>query len=99
MADYSKVLGVAAADITKVEGVAKADISKVIGASKPSGVTTATKWIAGATNGKVFKSAVANAGSGWAELVDLGGGNGKSITIGQDSLGNKRWVLHRTSNT
>ena len=99
MADISKVSGVAAADIDSVAGVGAANISKVSGVTKSAGAATATKWLVGATNGKVFKSAVANAGSGWAELVDLGGGNGKSITIGQDSLGNKRWVLHRTSNT
>ena len=99
MPNISKVSGVAGADIDSVTGVAATNISKVSGVTKAAGAATATKWLAGATNGKVFKSAVANAGSGWAELVDLGGGNGKSITIGQDSLGNKRWVLHRTSNT
>ena len=97
MADYSKINGVAEANISKVDGVAKANISKVLGASKPSGTTTATKWIVGSTNGKVYKSATSDAGSGWTEIVDLGAGNGKGIAIGQDNVGNKRWVLHRST--
>ena len=98
MADLTKVTGVADEDISKVDGVAAASISKVSGVTKSAGTLTATKWLVGAQSGKVFKSAESDGGSGWSQIVDLGGGNGKGITIGKDDAGNKRWVLHRDVN-
>ena len=98
MADYTKIDGVAAADIAKVSSVAVGNISKVAGVSKPT-TATATKWLAAGAGAKVFKSSAANAGSGWAEIVDLGSGNFKGITIGEDNSDNKRWFVHSTNNS
>ena len=99
MADYTKISGVADSDIGKVSGVAEDDIGKVSNLSKSSGgeAPTATKWICGSTNGRMYKTTVSNAGSGWSLMCDLGGGNGKSIAIGQDNSGNKRWAVHRST--
>ena len=99
MGDYTKITGVEDHDIVKVVGVSSHDIIKVVGATKGGGGNgaTATKWLIGGSNGKVYKTAQANAGSGWSEIVDLGGGTGKGITIGEDASGNKRWVLHRSA--
>lgn len=100
MPDIVKINAVSEGSIAKLNAVDSADIVKVIGATKPPpGGATATKWIAGAINGKVMKSTDADAGGNWAEIVDLGSGHGKGITIGQDASGNKRWVLHRANSS
>ena len=98
MSTYTKIDDIAAADIVKMNDVAVADISKVDDVAKPT-TATATKWLAAGQGAKVFKSAVANAGSGWAEIVDLGSGNFKGITIGEDNSDNKRWFVHSTNNS
>ena len=54
MPDLTKVSGVANADIDKIDGVAAADISKVSGVTKPSAVTTATRWIIAGDAGNFF---------------------------------------------
>ena len=98
MPDYTKILGVSSSDIVKIDGVSIGNVAKVSGMSAPlSGPPTATKWIVGATNGRMYKTTVANAGSGWSLMCDLGAGNGKSIAIGQDNSGNKRWAVHRST--
>ena len=82
MADYTKITGVSSSNIVKIDGVSIGNISKVSGlTTPPSGPAVATKWIVGSTNGRMFKTTVANAGSGWSEMCDLGAGNGKSIAI------------------
>jgi hypothetical protein len=98
MPDIVKINAVEERDIAKLNAVDSANIVKVIGATKPApGGVTATKWIAGAINGKVMKSTDADAGGNWAQIVDLGSGHGKGITIGEDASANKRWVLHRAN--
>jgi hypothetical protein len=98
MADYTKIDGVLSSDIVKVSGVSAGNIAKVSGLTKPAGgPAVATKWIVGATNGRMYKTTVANAGSSWSLMCDLGAGNGKSIAIGQDNSGNKRWAVHRST--
>ena len=54
MADISKVNVVAIGDVSKISGVAKASISKFGGADVPSGTEQATRWIIGATSGRVY---------------------------------------------
>tara|TARA_Y100000296_G_scaffold82147_1_gene110804 strand:- start:283 stop:1395 length:1113 start_codon:yes stop_codon:yes gene_type:complete len=100
MGDFTKVNGVADASINKVDGVAASDISKVSGVTKgAAGSPTASKWIAAGAQAKVWRTTVADASSGWEKIADLGSGNLKSITIGQDNSGNKRWVIHSTNSS
>jgi|TARA_Y100000310_G_scaffold52712_2_gene48394 hypothetical protein len=101
MGDYTKITGVEDHDIVKVVGVSANDIVKVAGVTKSAGggVPVATKWLAGGAAGKVFTTAEGNAGSNWAEAVDIGTGSGKGIALGEDQDGNKRWVVHRSLST
>lgn len=101
MSTYTKIDGVAAADILKVSGVGAVDIMKVSGVSKPTDAT-ATRWMAGAAQGKIFQCDNANAsatGDGWFEADDVGSGNLKSIAFGKDSDGNKQWYVHNTNSS
>ena len=97
MPDIVKINGVTEDGIAKIDGVETANIVKVSGATYPVHGDGATKWIVGATNGKVYKTSASDASDGWSEIVDLGAGNGKGIAIGEDNSGNKRWVLHRST--
>lgn len=99
MSTYTKIDGVAAADILKVSGVGAVDIMKVSGVSKPTDAT-ATRWMAGAAQGKIFQCDNANAsatGDGWFEADDVGAGNLKGIAFGEDAAGNKQWYVHSTN--
>jgi len=98
MADLTKVTGVANADIDKIDGVAAADISKISGVTKPSGATVATKWIVGGNTGKIFYTTTPDGSSGWEELVDIGSETFRGVAIGQDELGEKRWVMQAATN-
>ena len=98
MADLTKVDGVANADIEKIDGVAAADISKVSGVTKPSAVTTASKWIIGGESGKLFFTTTADGSGGWEELVDLGTNATKGVAYGKDELGQARWVVQAATN-
>jgi len=98
MADLTKVDGVANADISKIDGVAAADISKVSGVTKPSAAAAAGRWIIAADSGKIYHTTTADGSGGWEELVDLGATTGKSVAIGQDELGEKRWVVQSATN-
>ena len=98
MADISKVSGVANASIDSVNGVAAANISKVAGIDKPSGTTTAGRWIVGADSGKLYHTTTANASAGWEELVDIGTETFRGVAIGQDQVGEKRWVVFAATN-
>ena len=100
MGDYTKITGVEDHDIAKIDGVSSHDIVKVTGVTKPApGPETASRWITGATSGKLFSTAVSDASSGWAELVDLGSNSYKDGAIGEDNSGNKRWVFQKSGNT
>ena len=99
MADIDKVSGVARGDIDKVSGVSKANISKIAGAG--SGTWVASKWIIGGGNGKMFRSTISDAGystdtatTNWYQIADLGAQPNKSIAVGQNVSGDKRWVVH-----
>jgi len=98
MADISKVSGVANASIDSVSGVAAANISNVAGVDKPSGTTTATRWIVGADSGKLYHTTTSNASAGWEELVDIGTETFRGVAIGKDELGEKRWVVFAATN-
>ena len=98
MPDLTKVSGVANADIDKIDGVAAADISKVSGVTKPSAVTTATRWIIAGDAGKLFHTTTADGSGGWEELVDLGANSHKSVAYGKDNEGNARWVVQAATN-
>ena len=98
MPDLTKVSGVANADIDKIDGVAAADISKVSGVTKPSAVTTATRWIIAGDAGKLFHTTTADGSGGWEELVDLGANAHKSVAYGKDNEGNARWVVQAATN-
>jgi|LWDU01.1.fsa_nt_gi hypothetical protein len=103
MADYTKIDGVASADIAKVSGVSAGDIAKVVGLTNPGeveeGPPTASRWIVGATGGKLFSTTVSDASSGWAELVDLGSNSYKDCAIGEDNSGNLRWAFQKSGIT
>ena len=59
--------------MAKIDGIEGHDIANVTGATMHAhGPETASRWIAGATGGKLFSTDVSDASSGWAELVDLG---------------------------
>ena len=73
MPDYTKILGVSSSAIVKIDGVSIGSVAKVSGVSTPlSGPPIATKWLVGSTNGRMYKSTVSNAGSGWSLICDLG---------------------------
>ena len=100
MADYSKINGIESGDIAKVFAVETSNIEKVSGFTKPSeGPETASRWIVGASSGKIYSTTVSNGSSGWAELTDIGTMTIKDVAVGQDNAGNKRWILQGGSNT
>jgi len=100
MADISKVNVVAIGDVSKISGVAKASISKFGGADVPSGTEQATRWIIGATSGRVyvndtptggFLSSSASGALGLA--VDKGTMNFYNAAYGNDDTDEPRWIV------
>ena len=93
--------GVETANIDEINGIGKANIDGVNG-NNEVGAPVASRWLIGAASGLMYSTTAANAGSGWAELVDLGSNAYKTIAIGRDSDGEggkKRWMLHASNNT
>ena len=104
MGEISKISGVSEDNIAKVLTVSTDDIAKVSGESYPAASQIASRWIIGAGAGLLLSASnpeQANSGdpgaTGWGTMVDLGGMNIKAIAYGEDSLGNKRWVIGTTS--
>jgi hypothetical protein len=96
MAEYSKRNGVTTATLSKMSGIEKATRSKFNGDEFPVG--TACRWIAGASGGKLFTTVVADASSGWEELVNGNWGNAKDLAYGKNNDGTKnRWVIGGTN--
>jgi len=98
MGNLTKVDGVANADIEKIDGVAAADIEKVSGVIKPSAAPQAGRWILAGPSGKLYHTTTADGSGGWELLVDLGSEAFRNVAIGQDQLGEKRWVAHAATN-
>ena len=96
MPNIFKINGIEEDSIAEIDGVETHDIVKVIGVAIHE---TASRWIAGATSGKLFSTDESDASSGWAELIDLGSNSYKDCAIGKDNSGNKRWVFQKSGNT
>ena len=101
MADYSKVIGIEAGSISKIDGVAKSSISKYIGSTTPSSDTQATRWLIGATGGRLYVndspagSFLSSSASGaLGEVVDKGGMTFFNVAYGKDETDEDRWIAH-----
>ena len=96
----NKLSGVEWDAIAAVGGTAKANIAAIGGPEAPSGTTQATRWLAGASSGKIFYTGTGSATEGWTELVDLGHNENKNIAIGgAPAEGVKRWIVYTVINT
>ena len=101
MADYSKVIGIEADSISKIDGVAKSSISKYIGSTTPSSDTQATRWLIGASAGRLYindspaGSFLSSSASGALGLaVDKGSMNFYNVAYGNDETDEPRWIAH-----
>jgi len=87
-------------NISSIDGVDPDNISRLSGISGAE----AGKWIIGAGSGQIWRSTIPDAGysnatnsENWAKIADLGTSQTKSIAVGEDNSGNKRWVAHRAA--
>ena len=101
MADFSKVNGVEAGNILKIDGIDKSSISKYVSATTPADGALATRWLIGASGGRIyvndspegqFLSSSASGALGLA--VDHGGMNFFNMGYGLDGVGQDRWIAH-----
>jgi photosystem II stability/assembly factor-like uncharacterized protein len=99
MANITKIDGIETGDIEKVDGVAASDIQKVSGVTKSLPAITAGRWLIVADAGKIYHTTTSDGSGGWGELVDLGATTGKSVAIGKDDQGEKRWVVQSATNS
>jgi len=101
MPDIEKINNVEDDDIAKINGIAISSIAKYMGASYDGGTTQATRWIIGASSGRIYANDSAggsfhsgSASGALGELVDKGGMTFYNVAYGLDELDAPRWIVH-----
>jgi len=102
MPDIQAVNGVAEADVQAVNGVAEASIQAINGVDMPTGVSTASRWVAATQNGYLAHAANSDLTSWTAyDSYDEGDanqntGDSESIAFGKNNSGADIYVATRS---
>ena len=106
MADIEKINNVEDDDIAKISGVAVESVSKYMGATYDAGDTQATRWLVGASGGRIYVndspggSFFSSSASGALGLaVDHGSMNFYNMAYGLDGASQPRWIAHSDNST
>ena len=101
MGTIDSINGVEASDIDEYNGVEASDIENINGEDVPIGTTQATRWLVGASGGRIYVndspggSFLSSSQSGALGLaVDHGGMTFYNMAYGLDASSQPRWIAH-----
>ena len=101
MGTIDSINGVEASDIDEYNGVDASDIENINGEDVPIGTTQATRWLVGASGGRIYVndspggSFLSSSQSGALGLaVDHGSMTFYNMAYGLDDASQPRWIAH-----